>query len=366
LRKALLFKLLAVNLPILVGAMGVVWLAIDYLAADYFSALMTQYNISPSDTHAMFVDAVHRYLIQASIVAIALAVLLSFLLTRMVLRPLAAMQRATRRLAAGDYTARVPVETRDELGDLAQAFNSMAAGLERGERLRRSMVADIAHELRTPLTNVRGYLEGMADGVVAPSKPTLDMLQAEIMRLVRLVDDLHHLTLADAARGNLQDAPVDLGALVNEVVAFERGALDGRGVALDVDMPDALPALRADRDKLRQVLRNLIQNAHQYAPDGGTVRIDGERRGENIRLGVGNDGPGIPEGDLPYIFERFYRADKSRSRDSGGAGIGLAIVKGLVEAHGGRVGAESRPGWTRIWVELPPEPRAGSRSLSNL
>jgi signal transduction histidine kinase len=364
----LLFKLLAVNLPILMAAMAVVWLAIDYLAADYFSALMEQYDISPSETHEMFVDAVHRYLIQASVVAIAVAVLLSFLLTRKVLRPLSAMQRATQRLASGDYAARAPVETRDELGDLAQAFNRMAAGLEEGERLRRSMVADIAHELRTPLTNVRGYLEGLADGVVEPTKPTFDMLQTEILRLVRLVDDLHQLTMADAACVELHDEPVDLMALVREVVGFERGDLERDGVRLQIDAPSEpkLANLRADRDKLRQVLRNLIQNARRYAGDGGKVRISIEPQGNGVRLVVANTGPGIAEADLPHIFERFYRADKSRSRESGGAGIGLAIVKGLVEAHGGEVGADSRPGWTRIWIDLPTEPGSDGRPLSNL
>lgn len=352
-RRTLLVKLLAVNLPILVAAMAVVWLAIDYLAADYFSALMEQYNISPSDTHEMFVDAIHRYLIQASVVAVGLAVLLSFLLTRKVLRPLSAMQRATQRLAAGDYEARAPVETRDELGDLAEAFNRMAEGLERGERLRRSMVADIAHELRTPLTNVRGYLEGLADGVIEPDKRTFEMLQAEILRLVGLVDDLHQLTLADAAEADLRVDMVELPPLVDEVLALERGGLACREVGVEVDIPAHLAQVRADHDKLRQVLTNLVQNARQYVGEGGRIRIDAERNGIYLRLTVANTGASIPEADLPHIFERFYRTDKSRSRDSGGAGIGLAIVKGLIEAHGGRVGAESGGGWTRIWVELP-------------
>lgn len=365
-RRTLLVKLLAVNLPILVAAMAVVWLAIDYLAADYFAALMEQYDISPGETHRMFVDAIHRYLIQASVVAVGLAVLLSFLLTRKVLRPLSAMQRATQRLAAGDYAARAPVETRDELGDLAEAFNRMAAGLERGERLRRSMVADIAHELRTPLTNVRGYLEGLADGVIAPDKPTFDMLQAEILRLVGLVDGLHQLTLADAAAADLRVEVVALPPLVEEVLALERGGLARREVRVEVDIPAASAQVCADRDKLRQVLASLVQNARQYVGEGGRIRIATEASGADLRLSVANSGPGIPKGDLPHIFERFYRADKSRSRDSGGAGIGLAIVKGLIDAHGGRVGAESEAGWTRIWIELPAPSHGAKRSLPNL
>ena len=189
-RSRLLWKLLAINIPVIGAVVAVVWLTIDYLAADYFMALMKRYNVSPAETHAVFLDAVHRYLIHASIGAIVLATVLSLLFTRKALHPLERMTDAARRIAAGDYGARIETGSKDEVGELANAFNRMTDSLEKVENLRKSMVADIAHELRTPLTNIRGYLEGLSDGVVAPSKDTFDTLQTEVIRLVRLVEDL--------------------------------------------------------------------------------------------------------------------------------------------------------------------------------
>ncbi|MDX1711654.1 MAG: ATP-binding protein [Rhodovibrionaceae bacterium] len=352
-RITLLLKLLAVNLPVIVAAMAVVWFAVDILGANYFSTLMEQYGINPDDTHRMFIESIHRYLLQASVAAVVIAVLLSFLLTRRVLKPLAAMQQATRRLARGDYTARAEPASRDELGDLAEAFNQMAAGLERGERLRRAMVADVAHELRTPLTNLRGYLEAIADGVIEPDRETLDMLQAEILRLVRLVDDLHNLSQAEIADATLKRERLDLPRIVEAALALERPVLDRAGVAVEVEIPDNAKRLMADEDKLAQVLGNLVRNARQYTPANGHIRIAAARAGGRTKITVGNSDPVEALEDLPHIFERFYRVDKSRSRASGGAGIGLAIVKSLVEAHGGRVAAQSRDGWTEVSIELP-------------
>lgn len=352
-RNRLLTKLLVVNLPVIALAMGVVWVAIDTLAADYFRALMAEYDISPARTHAMFVDAVRRYLLGASIVAAVLAVLLSFLLTRRVLAPLRAMQQATRRLAAGDYDARVPVVSGDELGDLGEAFNRMADSLEHIEALRRRMVADLAHELRTPLTNLRGYMEAFADGVIEPSRDTLDMLQDELLRLQRLVDDLHALSEVDAAGLRIRRQAVDVRALLGRALALERGELEARRLEVALAVAPEAAQVSADPDRLAQVVRNLLRNAIQFTPAGGRVRLAAERRDGQWCLAIGNSGVGIAAADLPHVFERFYRGDKSRSRARGGSGIGLAIVKGLVEAHGGRVEAESRDGWTCFRCRLP-------------
>ncbi len=350
---SILWKLLAINVPIIGLVILVLWLTIDYLAADYFAALMEQYNISPAQTHQMFLDAVHRYLIQASIVALALAVVLSLLLTRKVLRPLSRMAEVTRRVAAGDYSARANFESGDEVGRLAQAIDQMAGNLERIEKLRKSMVSDIAHELRTPLTTVRGYLEALVDGVVPPSKETFDMLQQEILRLVRLVEDLNQLAQAEAGSADLKREEISLAELVTQVQELYSPQFDTRRIAFERHIAGEAQRLRADRDKLLQVLRNLFQNAWRYTPPGGKVGLTAERRPEGIKVTISNSGEGIAPDDLPFIFERFYRGEKSRSRDSGGAGIGLAIVKELVEAHGGAVGAASADGLTRIWFTLP-------------
>ena len=352
-RSSLLWKLLAINAATIGVVIVVVWLAVDFLAADYFSVLMERYNISPSESHQMFLDSIHRYLLQGSLLALGLAVLLSFLLTRKVLRPLSDMAAVSKKIAAGDYTARVDSASRDEVGQLAHAFNQMADSLERIEQLRRSMVVDMAHELRTPLTNIRGYLEALADGVVPPSKETFTMLQDEILRLVRLVEDLNELTKADAARAYLRRDNLALPDLIDQALELYRYQFESRGVDVETAYAASAGQLMGDRDKLLQVLRNLVQNACQYTPENGAVAISTERVAEGIKATFANTGPGIAERDLRLIFERFHRAEKSRSRDSGGAGIGLAIVKELVEAHGGTVGAESAQGQVRIWFTLP-------------
>lgn len=352
-RPGLRWKLVGLNVPVIAAVILVVWLVIDVLAADYFSTLMKQYNISPDETNQMFLDAVHRYLVQASAVAMVLAVGLSFLFTRRALRPLSDMADVTRRLSAGDYSARVKEPSGDEVGDLARAFNTMADSLERIEKLRKTMVGDIAHELRTPLTNIRGYLEGLSDSVVQPSPEVFNMLQQEIFRLVRLVEDLQQLSRADAAQAFLKREDVDLAELVEQVLRLERDRFESRNIRVDTDFQQGFGRLSADRDKMLQVLRNLIQNGWQYGPEGGTFRITGERADATTRLSFTSSGVSIAGDDLPHIFERFYRAEKSRSRDSGGAGIGLAIVKEVVEAHGGSVTAESDDAETRFILSLP-------------
>lgn len=352
-KSRLLWKLLGVNVLVIGIVILVVWLAIDYLASDYFMALMKQYRISPTVVHRMFLDATHRSLIWASLVTLALAVILSFLLTKKVLTPLSQMTGIARKIALGDYTARVQISSNDEVGQLATAFNQMADSLQRVEQLRKTMVIDVAHELRTPLTNMRGYLEALSDGVVAPSKETFESLHEETLRLAKLVEDLLQLARANASRGTLLRKRIDLQELALEVLDLFRPKFATKGIVVETELSDAEGRVLADPEKLAQVFRNLLQNAWQYTPYGGSVRISTERLPGGIKMIFANTGEGIAEEDLPFIFERFYRGEKSRSREHGGAGIGLAIVRELVEAHGGQVGAESSPVETRIWFTLP-------------
>ncbi|MCG8692751.1 MAG: ATP-binding protein [Minwuiales bacterium] len=352
-RASLLWKLLAVNTAIVGLAMVVVWLAIDFLAADYFMVLMENYDIAPEMSHEMFLDAVHRYLIQVSLFALAVAVGLSYLLTRKILRPLSEMAAVTERIATGDYSARVRAKSNDEVGQLGVAFDQMTERLERIEQSRRRMVADMAHELRTPMTTIRGYLEGLADGVIDPSKETFQMLQQQILRLVRLVEDLNQLTKAEAATVHLTKEAIRFPELVDEALELFRYNFQVKGISVETRFDGDMQSLPADPDKIKQVLHNLIQNAWQYTPEGGQVSIIGNRQPDAVTLSVTNSGDGIDPAELPLIFERFYRTDKSRSRQSGGSGIGLAIAKELVEAHGGHIGAASDPGETRIWFTLP-------------
>jgi two-component system sensor histidine kinase BaeS len=358
-KKRIIWKLLGINILIIGFAMVIVWLAIDYLAADYLSKLMEKYQVSPIDTSQMFTDSVHRYLIWATLASIALAVLLSFVLVKRVLGPLQKMTDTTRKIAAGDYSARVPIRSQDEVGQLAQAFNRMADSLQQIEQLRKSMTIDVAHELRTPLTNIQGYLEALIDGVVSASRETYELLLEETLRLVRLVEDILQLAKADAARVDLQKERVLLEALVERVIDSFRSRFDQKGIGIEMQFRPASDAVRADPTKLTQVVRNLIQNAWEYTPAGGNLRISTQLRSGEIRVVFSNSGGEIAEKDLPFIFERFFRGEKSRSRKHGGAGIGLAIVKELIEAHGGQVGAEISEGQTHIWFSLPaPNPQA--------
>lgn len=352
-RQRLLWRLLGVNVLTIGFVIILVWLAIDYLAADYFMVLMEKYEISPTETHQMFLDAVHRYLIWVSLGALALAMVLSFLLMKRVLGPLTRMTEVTRKIASGDYSDKVPVKSRDEVGQLAMAFNHMADSLRRIEQLRKTMMIDVAHELRTPLTNIQGYLEALADGVVDPSKKTFELLQEETLRLVHLVEDILCLAKADAAKATLHKTEVSLVDVISHVLESFRVQFNEKEIRVETNFGDRADRLRADPDKLSQVIGNLLQNALQYTLRGGVVRISSERMPEEIKVVFANTGGEIAEKDLPYVFERFYRGEKSRSREHGGAGIGLAIVKELVEAHGGKVGTEVSPGEVRIWFTLP-------------
>ena len=352
-KNRLLWKLLLNIVPVIGITILVVWLAIDNLAAIYFMHLMENYGIQPVDSSRMFLEAVHRYLIWAALAALALALLLSYLMTKRVLRPLSQMTRISRELAAGNFANRVEVVTSDEVGQLGRAFNRMADSLEQLEQLRKNMVTDVAHELRTPLTNLRGYLEGLSDEVVPPSKATFRMLESEIMRLVHLVDDLQQLTKAESAKAFLQRRELSVATLVEQMRALFGPRFQSKSLTLKVQIEPADLQVYADLDKLLQALRNLLENAWRYTPPGGEVQISAMKKATAVEIAISNSGPGIGSDELPFIFERFYRTDRSRSREQGGAGIGLSIVKELIQAHGGQIGAESGEGQTRIWLQLP-------------
>jgi signal transduction histidine kinase len=233
---------------------------------------------------------------------------------------------------------------------LAAAYNAMADRLEEQELMRREFVVNASHELRTPLTNLQGYLEALRDGVLPPEPATFDSLREEVDRLGRLAASLDVLAGAEGERPRPE--AVDLGALVRSAADLAAPALARRSVALAVEAPDGL-VVDARGDELTQVMANLLQNAVRYTPIGGRVRIDAMRTPDGIEVRVANSGTPIPIEDLPRVWERFYRVEKSRDRARGGAGIGLAIVKRLVEDAGGLVGVASDATWTTFWFRLP-------------
>ncbi|HEY3002011.1 MAG TPA: ATP-binding protein [Kribbellaceae bacterium] len=272
-----------------------------------------------------------------------IAALVTVLAGRRLVRPILALTGAAQRMAAGDHAARVPVSGNDEVARLGHAFNAMASAVEANDHQRRVMVSDVAHELRTPLSNIKGYLEASEDGVVPLDGALVRSLQEEAALLERLVSDLQELALADAGMLRLHPEERDVAELAAQTVAAHRAAADADGVALELAAGDPAVAV-VDPARIRQALGNLVANAVTFTPAGGVVRVSVLPRPAGVDIAVSDTGPGIGEEHLPYVFDRFYRADPSRSRATGGSGLGLAITKHLVEAHGGRVTVSSTAG----------------------
>lgn len=273
---------------------------------------------------------------------LAVAVGVTVLAGRRLVAPVRALTHAADRMGAGERSARVDVRGKDDVARLGTAFNRMAASVELGERQRRAMVSDIAHELRTPLTTLRGQLEGVQDGVLDVDGDIIDSLHDEAVLLQRLVDDLQELALADAGRLQVHPEPFDAANLAAHVANAHRARATEAGVELVVVADGPVPVV-ADHHRLRQALGNLVDNALTYTPAGGRVQVLAREEGDTAVLEVSDSGIGIAPDDLDHVFDRFYRADPSRSRRTGGSGLGLAITRSLVEAHGGTVTATSTP-----------------------
>ena len=300
-----------------------------------------------------------------------LAALLAFPLSKRLTRPVAAFQRTMRRLAAGDYTARVQVQGRDELGRLGRDLNALAQALAQTEQARRQWVADISHELRTPLSLLRADVEAMQDGVRPLDRPALDALHADTLRLGRLIDDLYELSMTDLGALSYRKAPLDLHELLADALDGFRGAFAEAGIRLRLEPADAGAddwTLHGDAGRLAQLFRNLLRNTLAYTDAGGELRVTLSRQGGRVRIDFDDTAPGVPAADLPRLFERLYRVDASRSRATGGAGLGLAIARNIVAAHGGGISAAPSPlGGLRVRIELPvgPDPDVGGAATDH-
>jgi two-component system sensor histidine kinase BaeS len=311
-----------------------------------------------SDLRGAVSTGVQEAILVSVAVAGAVAVLASLVVALWITRPLRHMADAARRIANGQYGQRVAYQAADEIGEFTGAFNDMASRLEATERLRSELLATVAHELRTPLTNIEGYMEGLLDGVVDPEPATYEMVRKEAGRLSRLVGDIQRLSRLEAGVERLDPRAVDAAGAVRNAAESLRPQFEQKELTLTLDLPDSLPAVWVDGDKLQQVLLNLLTNAYRYTPERGSVSVHVRDSGGGLRFAVTDTGIGVPPDDLPHIFERFYRVDKSRSTAGGGAGIGLAVVKSLVEQSAGTIGAESDPGrGTTVWFTLPSSPR---------
>jgi len=289
-------------------------------------------------------NEIGRFFIWGGLIGVAIALVITFLLSRRVLAPVKALTSAARQLGRGDFSQRVQVKDKGEVGEMANTFNFMASDLEQAEQLQRNMVADIAHELRTPLSNLRGYLEAVRDGVIKPDADTIRSLDEEAALLSRLVDDLQELSLAEAGELKLVCQAENIGELIKQTVGGLQAQAATKGLSVSVDLPDRLPAVNIDSHRISQVLRNLLENALAHTAEGDAITVTAAQQGNWVEVSVVDTGEGIPAEDLPNIFERFYRVDKSRARATGGSGLGLTIAKRLVEAHGGTIQAQSEGG----------------------
>ena len=293
----------------------------------------------------------------AAIVALIIALGLAALLARQLAGPVRELTAATRDLRAGDFNRRVSLDRVDELGALARDFNSLAATLQHNRQERRRWVSDIAHELRTPLAVLGGELEALEDGIRPLDRNAIHSLADEVRRLSQLVDDLNQLARADSGAMEYRFEPLDLTALLRDVLEPLRARLEHDGIRLDAAIDAALVVV-GDADRLHQVLTNLIENARRYTDAPGQLDIRAEQVPGGIRIRLDDTPPGIGDGDYERLFERLYRAEASRSRDTGGAGLGLAICRAIVAAHGGTITAAPSPaGGLRIELCLPDEPR---------
>ena len=301
-----------------------------------------------------FSGEVNRGLLWIALGIAVLGVALSGWLAARLVRPVELLTTAARRLAAGDLTQRVTVDRRDEIGQLAEAFNGRAAGLERNEERRRSLLNDVAHELRTPLTHVRAELEALQDGLRQPTREVIDRLHADARHLERLVDDLRDLAQAEAGQLRLAIQSVPLARALRDAAASVMPVASAGQVRIDTTADDTAVAM-ADPARLRQVIVNLLDNAVRYAPPGTTVGLTATTAPNGrVKIGITDAGPGVPDDQLPRLFDRFFRGDESRDRRTGGVGLGLAIVRQLVTLQGGTVEASNRtPHGLQVSVTLP-------------
>ena len=309
----------------------------------------------PEPSVSILASALNRSLLWTGLAAGLAGVLLVSLLSRRVLAPTRSLSSAASLLGQGDLSQRVSTQGRDEIADLGRTFNSMAEDLEQAEQQRRSLMADVAHELRTPLSNIQGYLEAVRDGLMQPDNRTIDTIHQQVLHLTFLVEDLRLLALADAGALRLDRDPDSLEQALSKSIEAVQPRAESRGISISMDIPPDFPLVEMDRTRIAQVVGNLLENAISHTPEGGLVSVTAEVTTNGwARVSVADTGTGIPADDLPLVFERFYRVDPSRTRSTGGAGLGLTIAKQLVEAHGGSIHAESEPGkGSRFVFELP-------------
>lgn len=330
-----------------------------YVGSDRVGTVLLL-NLEPARDifEEQYLRGINRALFLGGLAATAIAILLGAVLANSLTRPLREVAAASQALAQGELGQQVPVRTRDELGALAVSFNRMSEALAHATHQRRQMTADIAHDLRTPLTVLSGYLEAMEEGALPPTPERLEIMRHEVNGLKRLVEDLRTLSLADAGELHLHLQETNVAELLAQASAAYGPQAERQGVTLATEAAPGLPPARMDPERIRQVLGNLLSNALRHTPPGGRILLSAAREngspGGTLLLSVADTGTGIAPGDLPYVFDRFYRGDRARPEGQGESGLGLAIARSLVEMHGGAITVQSVLGeGTTFRIALP-------------
>ncbi len=359
----LLVQLVLANIAVAAAVTLTLYWLFTRLMDSYFDSLMDEFDVSPTKLNTMFAMDVEQSLWWGIAVALALGIALSLILTRLLLAPISRMVRAARRIGLGDLSARAPV-LKGELGTLSWQLNEMADALERQEEERRQLLRDLSHELRTPLTNLKGYVEGLEDGVFHPGPEVFGVLDAEVGRLSLLIDDLNALSLAEGAGDRLDLVSLDPAVQLGMVLDAHRAGLLEKGFEVEIVHEGTPGTMQADPKRLQQIFSNAISNMLHHAHPGGqgapnrtTGRVtffwEDPRR---VRIEFQNPAAPISPGDMERLFDRFFRVDRSRSGRHNNVGLGLAIVRRLVMAHGGQVRAKQENGVFCLCMDFPRNP----------
>lgn len=295
-----------------------------------------------------YISAVHRSLLWVGLVMLAVSVTISYFIVREIMRPLSALTDAVQKVKSGTYGQTVPVERHDEVGTLTETFNDMSQELAKNDKMRRRLFANIAHELRTPLAILQGNLEGMIDDVIPTDKKVLLSMEDETLRMGRLIQDLRDLSLAEINELTLHKEPYDINVLLERAVSMLQPLCDEKSLTVHLDLARDLPKVSIDIDRINQVIYNLLNNAIRYIEAGCMITVSTQvvtvQGQPYVQVQIADTGSGIAPEDLQHIFQYFYRSEKSRSRKSGGSGIGLALARQFVRSHGGRIWADSEVG----------------------
>lgn len=343
------YKLFASYMAVVVVGLVVLSIATAFVAPANFSEHMRHIGGSGNgmmgqrmvELEANFRDALNNALLIAGVAAGLTALGVSWFVSQQIIRPIRSLVMLSRRIAGGSYGQRLRLNTGDEFAELVESFNRMAEALASTEEMRAQLLGDVTHELKTPLAGIKGYMEGLQDGVLPATPETFQLIHREADRLQRLVQDLQELSRTETGQIAMDRRTHQPDEIIRPVVERMRPQFGEKGITLVTRVPEGLPAVRADSDRSAQILTNLLGNALQYTPSGGEVVITASPRRDGVCFSVSDTGIGLSTEDLPHVFQRFYRVDKSRSRGSGGSGIGLTVAKHLVEAQDGEIHAES-------------------------